>query len=170
LQRTLEQCLVLGDDIHLRHWYTVLDEILPAYEPAFDEVRCALDWVGGSKGTLDSPLPTAEEPGLGGDAVARQLAHYLGQLADITDLSPWLTEFRDDLLALSERYWSGLFHCYNIVGLPPTNNEQESLTARPNASLGDNWASANCANPCYDAVPGRFCTPMPLLRLNFKIT
>jgi len=28
---------------------------------------------------------------------------------------------------LSERYWSGLFHCYDIIGLPSTNNDQESL-------------------------------------------
>jgi hypothetical protein len=59
--------------------------------------------------------------------VALDLAHYLGQLADLTALSSWLTQYRDDLLHLSERYWSGLFHCYNIIGLPPTNNDHESL-------------------------------------------
>ena len=67
--------------------------------------------------------------------MARQLAHHLGRLADIPDLTPWLTQCRDDLLALSERYWSGLFHCYDIVGLPPTNNDQESLYGRTKRQL-----------------------------------
>ena len=44
--------------------------------------------------------------------MALNLAHYLGPLADLTDLGPWLAQFRDELLNLSERYWSGLFHCY----------------------------------------------------------
>ena len=135
LRQTLAQCLSLGDDSHLHHWYTVLDSILPSYEHAFAEVGQALDWVDGTEAILDIPLPTAEEPGPGGDAVALDLARYLGQLADITDLSPWLTQFRDDLLDLSERYWSGLFHCYNIVGLPRTNNDQESLYGQTKRQL-----------------------------------
>jgi len=73
-------------------------------------------------------LPTADDPGPGGDTVARQLAHYVGTLADRSDISPWLTTFRDkELFDRSERYWSGLFHCYDIVGLPRTNNDHESL-------------------------------------------
>lgn len=135
LHRTLAQCLALGDDPHLRHWYTVLDEILPSYMPAFAEVRQALDWLDGIEAILDIPLPTAEEPGPGGDAVALDMAHYLGPLADATDLSPWLTQFRNDLLAVSERYWSGLFHCYNIVGLPRTNNDHESLYGQTKRQL-----------------------------------
>jgi hypothetical protein len=135
LQQTLEQCLALAEEPHLRHWYTVLDNTLPAYESAFAEVQQALDWVDGIKTVLDIPLPTAKEAGPGGDAVARQLAHYLGPLADIRGLSPWLTKFRSHLLALSERYWSGLFHCYDIVGLPPTNNDHESLYGQTKRQL-----------------------------------
>jgi hypothetical protein len=135
LRQTLAQCLALGDDPHLRYGYTVLDGILPSYTPAFAEVRQALDWVKGIEAILDIPLPTVEEAGSGGDAVALDLAHYLGPLADVTDLSPWLTQFRDDLLDVSERYWSGLFHCYNVVGLPPTNNDHESLYGQTKRQL-----------------------------------
>lgn len=135
LRQTLAQCLALGDDPHLHHWYTVLDRILSSHALAFVEVRQALDWVDGIEAILDTPLPTAEEAGPGGDAVALDLAHYLGPLADVTDLSPWLTQFRDDLLDVSERYWSGLFHCYNIVGLPPTNNDHESLYGQTKRQL-----------------------------------
>jgi hypothetical protein len=135
LRQTLAQCLALGEDPHLRHWHTELNEILPVYESAFAQVRQALDWVDEVGRILDVPLPTVEAPDPGGDAVALELAHYLGQLADITDLNPWLTQFRNKLLALSTRYWSGLFHCYNIVGLPRTNNDHESLYGQTKRQL-----------------------------------
>jgi hypothetical protein len=125
-RQALEQCLALGDQPHLRHWYTVLDNTLPLYQSAFAEVGLALDWVAGIKQVLEVQSPTTEAPRPDSHTVTRQLAHYLGQLADTAELSPWLAQFRDDLLAVSERYWSGLFHCYDIEGLPPTNNDQES--------------------------------------------
>lgn len=127
LRRTLAQCLSLEDNVYLRHWHTVLDSILPAYQAAFAEVEQAVDWVNDIKTLLDSPLPTTQEKGEDGNTVALNLAHHLGYLADVADLSPWLTQFRDALLDVSERYWSGLFHCYDIIGLPATNNAHESL-------------------------------------------
>jgi hypothetical protein len=84
---------------------------------------------------LDAPLPSSEEPGARGDIVARQLAHYLGQWTHGPDLSPWQTQFGDEVWALSERYWSGLFHCYDIVGLPATNNDLESLYGQTKRQL-----------------------------------
>lgn len=126
-RQALAQCLALADEPHLRHWYTVLDRILPLYQSAFAEVGLALNWVKDIKQVLAVLPSTTEASAPDGNTVAGQLAHYLGQLADISELSPWLTQFRHDLLAVSERYWSGLFHCYDIEGLPPTNNDHESL-------------------------------------------
>lgn len=125
--QALGRCLALAEDPHLRQWHTLLQQTLPSYEAAFQEVRQARDWVDGLKAILDAPRPTPEAPGAGSDAVARQVAHYLGTLGYDADLSPWLKQMRVDLWALSERYWSGLFHCYDIAGLPPTNNDHESL-------------------------------------------
>jgi hypothetical protein len=135
LHQTLAQCLALGEDPYLRHWYTALNSLLPSYTSAFAQVRRALGWVGEVERILSAPLPTVEGPEPGADAVALELAHYLGQLADIPNLGPWLTQFRNDLLALSKRYWSGLFHCYNIVGLPRTNNDHESLYGQTKRQL-----------------------------------
>ncbi|MBU0493565.1 MAG: hypothetical protein KKA73_11810 [Chloroflexi bacterium] len=135
LRQTLAHCLTLREDPHLRQWYLVLDHTLPASQAAFAEVQQALTWVDGIQDILAAPLPTASEPGSGGDAVARQLAHYLGHLATVSDLSPWLTQFRTDLFALSERYWSGLFPCYDIVGLPATNSDHESLYGQTKRQL-----------------------------------
>lgn len=126
-RQALNRCLALAEDPHLQQWHTLLEQTLPHYEAAFQEVREARDWVEGLKAVLDAPLPTLEEAGAGGDTVARRLAHYLGTLGYEANLSPWLKKVRADLWALSERYWSGLFHCYDIAGLPPTNNDHESL-------------------------------------------
>ena len=135
LRQALAQCLALGLDPILNHWQAVLDRLLPTYEPAFVEISQALDWLAGLEVILARPLPTTEAPGPGGDAVALELAHYLGPLADVPDLNPWLLQFRDDLLAVSQRYWSGLFPCYDIVGLPRTNNDHESLFGQTKRQL-----------------------------------
>jgi len=135
LRDTLAQCLQVAEEPHLRQWYTALEAHLPAYAPAFAEVQQAQDWVTAIAAILDQPLPTATDPGVGGDAVALDLAHHLGRVADLADLPPWLTHFRDDLLRLSARYWSGLFHCYDQVGLPATNNAHESLFGQTKRQL-----------------------------------
>lgn len=135
IRQTLKLCLMLRENPYVRHWYTVLDKTLPLSQPAFEEVAQALKWVDGIREILDAPLPTIAQSGPGGNTVAHQLAHYLGCLADATDLSPWLIQFRKELLALSERYWSGLFHCYDIIGLPATNNDHESLYGRTKRQL-----------------------------------
>ena len=127
LQDTIACCLELEEHDVLRHWHTVLNNTLPLYEPSIVEIRQALDRMEGISHILDTPLPTKEKPGLGGDAVALKLAHFLGTLADNVEINPWLRQFRTGLLAVSERYWSGLFHAYDIVGLPRTNNDHESL-------------------------------------------
>ena len=127
LRDTIACCLEIEEHDVLRHWYTVLDNALPLYEPAIMEIGQALDWMEHIRDSLDAPSPTKEKPGIGGDAVALKLAHFLGALADNAELSPWLRQLRTNLLAVSERYWSGLFHTYDIVGLPRTNNDHESL-------------------------------------------
>ena len=135
IQQTLEQCLSIRDDPYLRCWRSVLDETLPQYQSAFEEVERASNWIDDIEKVLDAPLPTDDDPGPGSDELARRLAHNLGPWADLSDLSPWLSVFRQDLFARTERYWSGLFHCYDIVGLPATNNELESLYGQTKRQL-----------------------------------
>jgi len=113
----------------------VLDELLPRYAPRFAEVQQAHRWVTDIADLLEQPLPSATQPGAGGDKVALDLAHQLGCLADLRELSPWLTQFRADLFQLSDRYWAGLFHCYDVRGLPATNNAHESLFGQTKRQL-----------------------------------
>ena len=135
LRDTIAGCLEIEEHDVLRHWHTVLCNTLPLYEPAIMEIRQALDWMEHVGDILDAPSPTKEKPSIGGDAVALKLAHFLGALADNAELSPWLGQLRTNLLAVSERYWSGLFHTYDIVGLPRTNNAHESLYGRMKRQL-----------------------------------
>lgn len=135
IQNTLADCLEIRDEPHLRGWHDVLAETLPYYQQPFAEVTQALEWIDGIHAVLDLPLPTDAELGVSGDEVALQLAHYLGQLADLSALSPWQIEIRQELFNRSESYWSGLFPCYDIVGLPATNGDHESLYGQTKRQL-----------------------------------
>ena len=55
---------------------------------------------------------------------------YLTQLERRSDLNNTLLAFRGHLRRLTHRYAPGLFHCYDIPGLPRTNNDTESLFGR----------------------------------------
>ena len=90
-------------------------------------------WVVDIADILAIPLP---EPGA--EAPDRPLSKevhdrldaYLVQLEQRTDLNAPLIAFREHLRALTERYASGLFHCYDIPGLPRTNNDLEAVFGR----------------------------------------
>jgi hypothetical protein len=128
LRDSLARCLWVNENPRLRRWQITLTQQVQAYAANFAVVRQAQAWIEALRQTLDAiPLPTRLRPGAGGDAAARQGAETLGQIADQTVTDPWLNTFRQDLCAISERYWSGLFVCYDIVGLPRTNNALERL-------------------------------------------
>jgi len=136
IQASLARCLARRENPHLRLWHDALAEILPAYEPSFAAVRQGKEWVEGLREILDeAPLPTQEDPGPGGNEVARRFAHRLGWLAAQEVRCPWLEEFRKHLFTVSERYWSGLFVCYDVRGLPRTTNGLEGLFGQTKQGL-----------------------------------
>ena len=94
---------------------------LAAVAPTLTTLRQGAAWLQGIATILDA----ASEPHPTGSEVARQLAAYLAALPAAPD-DPWLTELRAHLRAVSARYAPGLFHCYDQVALPRTNNELES--------------------------------------------
>jgi hypothetical protein len=61
-----------------------------------------------------------------GQQVAQRLRAYLDDLLALPDLPPRLDALRLHLDKVSTSYWPGLFHCYDIEGLPRTNNDLES--------------------------------------------
>jgi hypothetical protein len=58
--------------------------------------------------------------------VAEQLRGDLDAIRRQSDVSPVIDDFGRQMDKVSRRYWPGLFHCYNVPGLPRTNNEIES--------------------------------------------
>ena len=60
------------------------------------------------------------------EEVARQLRGYLDTVQRQPAVTPTLSAFGLHLDKVSRNYWPGLFHCYEVSGLPRTNNELES--------------------------------------------
>ena len=60
------------------------------------------------------------------EEIARQLRGYLDTVQRQPKGTPTLEAFGQHLDMVSRRYWPGLFHCYEMPGLPRTNNELES--------------------------------------------
>lgn len=58
--------------------------------------------------------------------VAQRLRAYLDDLLRYPAMTPHLDAFRQHLATVSRSYWPGLFHCYDNVLLPRTNNALES--------------------------------------------
>ncbi len=71
-----------------------------------------------------SPFSTAQP--LSAAHVAGQLRGYLDTVLRLPDVTPTLYEFGLHLDKVSRSYWPGLFHCYDVPGVPRTNNELES--------------------------------------------
>jgi hypothetical protein len=69
--------------------------------------------------------------GEGGSGIAaqarRQLGGLLGAMVRQRTAAGYLDAAIDHFVKVTRSYWSGLFHCYNVEGLPRTNNDLEHL-------------------------------------------
>jgi len=78
------------------------------------------------------PVATRVIPGAHG---AGQLRTYRDTVLRLPDVTPTLQSFRLHLDQVSRSYWPGLFRCYDMPGLPRTNNERESRVREPRRRL-----------------------------------
>ncbi len=92
---------------------------LAATDAAWPAIRIAYGWVRRAAQVLanESAAPSAEVRG----RLADLLAEMRRDQATVGALAPAIAHF----LKVSASYWPGLFHCYDVVGLPRTNNDQE---------------------------------------------
>jgi hypothetical protein len=137
LLSSLEVCLThLPDEPRLACFAQAIRQALCAFEEEYLWLAEGYSWVLDISAILDAPLPqpagATDEAPTSPDAVPQttvqaELDAYLQRLQARTDLSTPLIAFRTHLLALTERYAPGLFRCYQIPGLPRTNNSLESL-------------------------------------------
>lgn len=92
---------------------------LATTDAMWPDIRTTFGWVHDAARLLEN----ADE--VSGGEVQRRLEDLLAEMQDdqaaVGALQPAVAHF----LKVSASYWPGLFHCYDITGLPRTNNDLE---------------------------------------------
>jgi len=105
----------------LRKLRALVAKALAATDALWPAIRVAYDWVHRAARLLENE---DEAPG---SEVRRRMEDLLTEMRDeqatVGTLQPAVAHF----LKVSASYWPGLFHCYDIPGLPRTNNALEQL-------------------------------------------
>src|SRR5437016_2552348 len=109
-------------DPRLAQLYQGLQSALSPFAETYQALQQGAAWLHDIAYILE---PTGPQP-CKGEQVAKQLRGYLDTLRPRPDLTPTLGAFGHHLDTVSRSYWPGLFHCYDVPGLPRTNNEIES--------------------------------------------
>ena len=135
---------------------------LAATAAEWPALRIAYDWVHRAAKALENEaaVPPAEVRGRL-DAV---LAEMRRDAASVGALAPAVRHF----LKVSASYWPGLFHCYEIAGLPRTNNDQEQYfgTARYHQRRASGRIHASAATVVRGAVRVLAATASRLYRFS----
>jgi hypothetical protein len=94
---------------------------LTATAALWPPIRTAYGWVHRVAHLLDPAREVA------GATVQQEVGEVLAEMVDHRDaagtLAPAITHF----LKVTRSYWPGLFHCYDVAGVPRTNNDLEHL-------------------------------------------
>ncbi len=85
-----------------------------------------LNVVAGWLANISNILDPENKPSRTGDEVCDELFEYLDQLVTQTNEDAVLADFACGIYKTTCNYESGLFHTYNILLLPRTNNDRES--------------------------------------------
>ncbi len=82
-------------------------------------IRTTFGWVHQAARLLEN------DDAVSGDEIRRRMEALLAEITDeqatVGTLQPAVAHF----LKVSASYWPGLFHCYDVSGLPRTNNDLE---------------------------------------------
>jgi hypothetical protein len=99
-----------------------LQAALLSAQPDYLKLRQAADWLKHIADLLDPE----GNPDRSGAQVERDLFTYLDDIQRESQDSPRLRKFYQKIRQTSVNYAPGLFHCYDLPGLPRTNNDRES--------------------------------------------
>jgi hypothetical protein len=106
----------------LAQLYQGLQAALSPFAETSQELQQGAAWLRDIAYILE---PAATQP-LSAAHVAGQLRGYLDTVRQWPKVTPTLHAFGRHLDKVSRSYWPGLFHCYDVPGLPRTNNALES--------------------------------------------
>lgn len=88
----------------------------------YADLRRAAGWMRRIADILDPD----GKPSRSGQEVSRTLWQYLENIQAESQLSPQLQRFYQTIVRTTNHYTAGLFTCYDVPGLPRTNNDRES--------------------------------------------
>jgi len=114
--------LAMRYESRLAQLYQGLQSALAPLAQTYQEFRQGAAWLRDIAYIL-APLPVRPLSAAQG---AGQLRSYLDTVLRLPKSAPTLSEFSLHLDKVSQSYWPGLFHCYDVPGVPRTNNELES--------------------------------------------
>jgi hypothetical protein len=95
---------------------------LTAAQHDYSELRLAADWLEDIADLLDPE----GKPTRSGAQIRQDLFSFLDDIDLESQDVPRLQRFAAQIRKTTSNYAPGLFHCYDIAGLPRTNNERES--------------------------------------------
>jgi hypothetical protein len=100
-----------------------------------EELRQGQQWMIDLARILNAPLPELDPSQSSarlnsGAQVQQQLKRHLSKLEKQRGRSEWLMDFQQHLMDITARWGDDLFVCYDIAGVPPTNNALESRFGR----------------------------------------
>ncbi len=145
LQASLEVSLThLPNEVRLLRFADALRDTLLEFEDDYAWIAESYSWILDISKILDLPLlkpgqkpvdvlfleieGQAEKPL--SSITKADLDAYLERLEQRNNLNDKLLKIRGHIQRLTKRYAPGLFHCYDIPGLPRTNNDLESTFGR----------------------------------------
>jgi len=116
--RTEERLVALRQALH---------QALLSVQSDYTQLRQAADWLERIAEILDpESKPQESKPQRSGEQVKQELFTYLEDIQQQSQDSTRLARFHHKIRQTTLNYASGLFHCYDIPGLPRTNNDRES--------------------------------------------
>jgi hypothetical protein len=99
-----------------------LQNALQAFQSDYVILHQAAHWLGEISALLDPQ----DQPIRSGEQVKQALSEYLNQIQVESQADPKLQSFFHTIQKTTHSYEPGLFHCYDVPGMPRTNNNRES--------------------------------------------
>lgn len=156
VKRCVEQLVRHDPEPRLLQVRNGLRRALKVMRRDYTEMRQAADWLEQLAAILDPD----GKPARSGAEVQTEWQAYLDQIVEESQASSPLLEFGSKIVKVSRSYAPGLFHTYDVPGLPRTNNERESefrdVTRRLLATTGQVGAAKRLLlrEGAWELIPG----------------
>ena len=122
LDSTLSVMLEACHDTRLNALHIGISAALQGVMDTYTELRQAADWLSAISEILDTEDKTERT----GEQVKQELFAYIDAIMRQSTGSPVLSELAGRIKKTTDNYAPGLFHTYDVVDLPRTNNDRES--------------------------------------------